>query len=267
MSKKTVHIRKSVYDLSAREISNLREAFNILYENRIYQEKAGILISDGHYMRNDMLFLPWARAYFADFEKALQAAVPDAKPVITLPYWDYTSKRAIKKGIPSLLSDPYYETTETDENGSKKITKNSNPFYMAEYDIPLRTFRNDEPNNKLLKLARGLARKAMKAADFVIFGTKIYLTDVQNHIYLGGSSANTNCTAYDPIFWFTHCQLDRFWDQWQKQPERKDLGKSSMPDSVLKASLNPFNKGKNGNKALKTEDVLNTENLGYMYVD
>jgi hypothetical protein len=129
----------------------------------------------------------------------------------------------------------------------------------------LHTFRNEEPNNKLLKLARIFARKAMKATDFVTFGTKIYLADIQSHIYLGGSSANTNCTANDPICWFTHCQLDRFWNQWQKQPKRKDLGELGMPDSVLNASLNPFSTDER--TALKTEDVLNTENLGYTYVD
>lgn len=266
MNTKTVHIRKSVYDLSEKEISNLRKAFRRLYKNRVYQEKAGILIKDGHYMRNDMLFLPWARAYFADFEKALQDAVPNAKPVITLPYWDYTSERAREEGIPPLLADPYYETRKKSRKGTKKVKKRPNPFYRAEYEIPLHTFRNDTPNNELLNSALALANKAMKADDFVTFGTEIYLTDVASHVYLGGSSANTNCTAYDPIFWFTHCQLDRFWDQWQKQPKRKDLGKSSMPDAVLNANLKPFSKAED-DKTLKTKDVLNTKNLGYMYAD
>ncbi len=265
MSKKDVHVRKSVYDLSEREISNLRKAFEKLYKNRVYQEKAGILITDGHYMRNDMLFLPWARAYFADFEKALQAAVPNAKPVIMLPYWDYTSETAREEGIPPLLADPYYETTKKDKDGVKKTTKKPNPFYRAEYNIPLYTFRNDAPNNKFLKSARNSARKAMNATDFVTFGTKIYVADIKSHIYLGGSSANTNCTAYDPIFWFTHCQLDRFWDQWQKQPERNDLGASTMPSSVLNAKLTPFSKDDEEETPLKAKDVLNTENLGYTY--
>lgn len=258
MNTKTVHIRKSVYDLSEKEISNLRKAFSRLYKNRVYQEKAGILIKDGHYMRNDMLFLPWARAYFADFEKALQDAVPNAKPVIMLPYWDYTSERAREEGIPPLFANPYYKT-------KKKGEKKPNPFYRAEYEIPLYTFRNDEPNNELLNSALELASKAMKAVDFVTFGTEIYLADIASHMYLGGSSADTNCTAYDPIFWFTHCQLDRFWNQWQKQPERKDLGASSMPNAVLNASLQPFSN--NEETTLKTTDVLNTENLGYIYVD
>ena len=258
MKKKTVHVRKSVYDLSEKEISNLRKAFNRLYKNRVYQEKAGILIKDGHYMRNDMLFLPWARAYFADFEKALQDAVPNAKPVIMLPYWDYTSKTAREEGIPPLLADQYYKT-------KKKGKKKSNPFYRAEYEIPLYTFRNDAPNNKLLDSALALSSKAMQADDFVTFGTEIYLADIASHMYLGGSSANTSCTAYDPIFWFTHCQLDRFWNQWQKQPEREDLGASGMPNSVLNASLQPFSNDEE--VTLKTTDVLNTENLGYTYVD
>jgi hypothetical protein len=212
-----------------------------------------------------MLFLPWARAYFSDFEKALQAAVPLAHPVITLPYWDYTSLTAIEAGIPPLLADPYYETTETDENGNEETVNIVNPFYMAEYDIPLRTFRTDEPNKELLKAAKVLAGKAMEAADFVTFGTEIYLTDVQSHRYLGGSSADANCTAYDPIFWFTHCQLDRFWYQWQHLPKNKGLGISGMPDAVLNASLKPFTISDDKKTALKTKDVLDTKYLGYCY--
>lgn len=270
MNTNRVLVRKSVYSLSVEEISNLRNAFNLLYStpaskergsSKIYQEKAGILIKDGHYLRNDLLFLPWARAYFSDFEKALQNALSNTDATITLPYWDYTSPRAIKEGIPPLFADQYYETIEMDENGVDQSVKVANPLYMAEYKTPLRTFRSDDQNQALLIKAKDLLETTMKSKDFVSFSTNLYPVDIISHTYIGGSSANTSCTAYDPIFWFTHCQLDHFWYQWQQEN-----GNTGMPESVLSAALNPFTKGKLGMAVLRTEDVLDTKNLGYTYL-
>ena len=270
MSNTQVHVRKSVYDLSDTEKSNLRTAFELLYSTpsssedgatMMYQNKAGILASEGHYQRNDMLFLPWARAYFSDFEKALQNVLPDAHPTITLPYWDYTSERAIEEGIPHLLSDQYYEVVETNAEDDEQLVQKINPLYVAQYDLPLLTFRKKDSDLSLLKSAQKFASFAMKAEDFISFGTEIYLTDVQSHIYIGGSSADTNTAAYDPIFWFTHCQLDHFWFQWQNGP----YGNEGIPNSVLNASLKPFKDG--GDNYLKTKDVLDTRNLGYTYLE
>ncbi|MDF1698604.1 MAG: tyrosinase family protein [Saprospiraceae bacterium] len=265
-----INIRKSVYDLSKKEIYNLRVAFERLYttpsENNesimMYQEKASILISDGHYQRNDMLFLPWARAYFADFEQALQNVFPDAKPSIALPYWDYTSKKAIARGIPSLLADEYYETVEKNEKGKKHKVIKKNPLHHATYTLPLQTFREEKKNTVLLRAARKCAKTALRSKDFVTFGTSIYLADIQSHIYIGGSSGNTNTTSFDPIFWFTHCQLDHFWFKWQQGA----FGNLGIPDSVLNASLKPFS-NPNAYSPMKTKDVLDTINLGYIYLD
>ena len=100
----------------------------------------------------------------------------------------------------------------------------------------------------------------MKISNFIDFGTSIYATDIVSHSYIGGSSANTQTTSYDPIFWFTHCQLDHFWWQWQQNhPD----GNDTVPNSVKSATLAPFMKTKK--EALKGKDVLNTEDLGYTY--
>lgn len=259
-----LNVRKSVYDLSNKEIEVLRDAFAKLYTQKLphkpymaYQEHAGILQSDGHYQRNDMLFLPWARAYFYNFERALQAVTRRRKQTVTLPYWDYTSKRAVKYGLPKLFSEPYYE--RKGKGGSKVIEVMPNPLYQAEYIIPFQTYREVNESTSLLEKAGKLAKAAFKQSNFIDFGTSIYATDIVSHSYIGGSSANTATTSYDPIFWFTHCQLDHFWWQWQQEnPTSND----TVPNSVKKAKLNPFQLDK---KAMKGADVLNTEDLGYTY--
>lgn len=259
----STYVRKSVYDLNEEEQQNLRNAFQALYEKPVvldssvvnafansYQELANILITAGHYQRNDLLFLPWARAYFFTFEQALRKV--DAS--ITLPYWDYTSAQAIEEGIPSLIADPTYH-----ENGVER----SNPLFSAKYKFPLQTYREVDENTKPLIAAGPVRDQAMQQTNFIDFSLGIYPVDIFSHAYIGGSSANTNTAAYDPIFWFTHCQLDHFWYQWQQLTEHQQV-----PSSVEKAELKPFlasATAEGGIGFLTGADVLDTANLGYTY--
>ena len=261
MEEQNVYERKSLYNLTPNELQQLRDAFVALYkqpmhENSLisryanyYQEIANILITQGHYQRNDLLFLPWARAYFWWFEQALRAMVPG----VSLPYWDYTSVTAVEEGIPDCLSQPYY----TNEDGVQA----ENPLYCAKYKYPLQTYREVPDTTNLLAAAALAVEPAMLKTNFVAFSTNIYPVDIFSHKYIGGSSLDTHTAAYDPIFWFTHCQLDHFWWQWQQDGERY-----SAPDSVLKASLKPFIVPKNETKEFLTgENVMNTLDLGYTY--
>lgn len=254
--------RKSVYALNSDEVLRLRNAFTALYNQPIagqqslvskyansYQEQASILITYGHYQRNDLLFLPWVRAYIHSFEQALQTV--DA--TLTMPYWDYTSTDAIKRGIPPLLADTTYE-----DNGKEL----PNPLYQANYKFPLQTFRAEQAETTALKAAVPLLQNALAETSFVDFSLAIYQVDIASHIYIGGSAKNTETTAYDPIFWFTHCQLDHFWAQWQGLHADQQV-----PSSVLSATLQPFWAKASDAKAsfLTGQDVSTTSELGYVY--
>lgn len=257
----TPYVRKSVYDLSTEEIERLRKAFKSLYDEPIaanqqlvsksanrYQQLANILITQGHYQRNDLLFLPWARAYFYEFEQALRKV----DPLVSLPYWDYTSKKAIAFGIPPVIADETYLV-----NG-EKVT---NPLFKAQYKFPLQTYREVNTSTKSLLAAVPVRNEAMAQDNFIDFSLSIYPVDIISHVYIGGSSKDTNTAAYDPIFWFTHCQLDHMWDQWQQ-------GKTDqqVPNSVLNASLKPFVQQVDSKAAFLTgADVMDTASLGYVY--
>lgn len=256
------YVRKSVYDLSSEEIQTLRNAFSDLYAKPVageqslvskfakrYQELANILITLGHYQRNDLLFLPWARAYFYTFEQALRTV----EPSVTLPWWDYTCQKAIEEGIPALLSDESY----VDANGQTQ----ANPLFQAAYKFPVKTYREVADSTAALSSAVPVKEAAMSQSEFVNFSVGIYPVDIISHVYIGGSSANTNTAAYDPIFWFTHCQLDHFWWQWQQQHDNQ-----GMPGSVMNAKLQPFvQQSEDASVFLTGSDVLNTEDLGYTY--
>lgn len=258
-----LYVRKSVYSLTDEEETALRDAFTQLYQQPVaanqdlvnkfpnkYQELSAILDAFGHYQRTDLLFLPWARAYFWWFEQALRTVNPD----VSLPYWDYTSQTAIEQGLPTLF------TAETYVNANGATVEN--PLLKAKYLYPFDTYREVKPNTSLLADAARLVPGAMTKDNFVDFSMAIYPVDIFSHSYVGGSLANTHSTAYEPLFWFTHCQLDHFWWQWQQSHG------SEAPKAVLNAQLSPFWREAGGEKQLlKGSDVMNTIELGYAYQD
>ena len=101
----------------------------------------------------------------------------------------------------------------------------------------------------------------MAETDFVNFSMAIYPVDIFSHSYVGGSLANTHSTAYDPLFWFTHCQLDHFWWQWQNAHNNY-----LAPASVLETKMSPFTiDDGSGLKIIRGLGVMNTNDLGYTY--
>ncbi|MCE7993609.1 MAG: tyrosinase family protein [Roseivirga sp.] len=257
-----IYSRKSIYALSGDEKTALRDAFSVLYttpeadsqslESKVpkrYQQLAIILNEFGHYQWNDLLFLPWARAYFWWFEQALRSVSPG----ISLPYWDYTSSRAIAEGLPEFFTDETYVSSDG--------TTKANPLLLANYKFPFSTFREVKENTDLLSKAAKLIPEVNNQTGFIDFSLSVYPVDILSHSYIGGSSANPNSASYDPVFWFTHCQLDHLWWQWQK-----DHHDHEVPVSVKKTQLMPFTKESDEKSVILTgEDVLNTVELGYRY--
>lgn len=257
-----IYQRKSVYALSEDEKTVLRDAFHTMYETpaisdqglvknvpQRYQQLSAILNQYGHYEWNDLLFLPWARAYMWWFEQALRSVAPG----ISLPYWDYTSDEAIAGGLPDLFTREEYLSAD----GSIK----ANPLLMADYKYPFHSYRELKADTSLLQQAAALLPGVNAQTGFVDFSLAVYPVDILSHSYLGGSSANTQSTSYDPVFWFTHCQLDHLWWQWQESHNNHEA-----PVSVQKTELLPFTEVTDGKPTMLTgADVLNTIQLGYTY--
>ena len=63
---------------------------------------------------------------------------------------------------------------------------------------------------------------------------------------------NIGTSAFDPIFWSHHVQIDRLWYLWQLKN-----GNDSIPQDYLGLPLAPF--------PLTVKDVLDIQQLGYSY--
>jgi tyrosinase len=260
--------RKNLRNLTSEEIDTLRNAFSGMYADKQqrYQSFTNILLNYGHATQNDLNFLTWNRAFFNAFEQLLLEYAPG----FGLPYWDYTEEESINSGLPDFISEAEYETG--DGNTAP------NPLFQGPGIIKMVTLRDTKPSpSPILKGALELANSALEEKTYQNFTFQLFPVDVASHIWVGGSMTDLNAAPFDPLFWFSHCNLDRYWNSWQQK--QADLGKKTMPATVLSAKLKPFEKASKGKLAMlnlfnKTDkpvlyltgdDVINIEDLGYCY--
>lgn len=246
--------RQNLRSLTSDQVYRLRKAFEALYADpyQRYQSFADILLNDGHATQNDMDFLTWNRAFFWSFENLLVAQ----DPTLALPYWDYTEEESIQSGLPDILTEPTYN----DPNDPDQLVK-PNPLLFGFGKTKLITFRQTKKPASLA-VAKEIATQALQYKDYPSYLIHYYPADVTSHVWIGGSMTDLHAAPFDPLFWFSHCNLDRYWDTWQQG--FSDLGASTMPPTVLSAKLKPF-KAPGSDELLTGSGVLDTQSLGYGY--
>ena len=96
----------------------------------------------GYSQHQNVLFLPWYRAYLLYFENALiDAAPPSEKSLVAVSYWDTTASETLAEGIPHWLMDHF---VTIDDNG------NTIPNPLLDYMLP-EAMLSSESNPKFAK--------------------------------------------------------------------------------------------------------------------
>jgi tyrosinase len=198
--------RKNILNLAGGEADAFRKAVQALQDlsdpNRNYTHFANIhMVSCIHGCE---LFLPWHRAYILDYEDALRQV---SGSQVTLPYWDWIGTPA----IPDLFTTPAL----------------LHPRAPNDPNFPLPTA--DEIQN------------ALHITEFFRFGgthrrpgippTPGQIDNLHGmvHLWVGGDMADVTTfkSAFDPIFWSHHSNVDRLWAQWQR-----DFGNDGPTDTT-----------------------------------
>jgi hypothetical protein len=84
----------------------------------------------------------------------------------------------------------------------------------------------------------------------------------------GGNMSDISISAFDPLFWLHHCNMDRFFYNWLKHTKIDD---TTFSKNCLDATLAPFSKrpifGWQNNKTdfLLLQDVLDIHQYPYVY--
>lgn len=183
------------------------------------------------------IFLPWHRAYLYRLEQALQDRVPG----VTLPWWDWTTTRAIPPAFAAsdaLGGSPTLVTAADVREGGQVLDETS----RAPGD-PRRL-----PGPEAL-------RDVLGEPSFAVFSDACESIHDAVHVWVGGTMANVSYAAFDPLFWAHHCMIDRVWWLWQQAGRMNAVPAPGWERLVLE----PFN--------LTVGDVLNANALGFDYAD
>jgi Common central domain of tyrosinase len=207
-------------------------------------------------------FLSWHRAYLIVTERKLREMT--GKSAIAFPYWNWSSDRAIPAAYANEGSPLAAALRHTPRR----------PITDGEVDY----FRSDPVRSKLGVAALGAAR--FQAADEREIGssfggiarpneTKRYgnsrLEGVPHgpiHNYVGGYMADFETAARDPIFFAHHGNLDKLWEIWRSDPEKRATEPRDL--EFLKHQF-PFSWIDGSTTLISVEETLSTERLGYRY--
>ena len=240
-------LRKNVTALSSAEIDLLKRAFFGIMaldpktasdpvDPKSYFGLAAVHgLPNAFCMHHVDAYNPWHREYMKAFEDALRS-VPGCADV-TLPYWD------ISQPVPPVLYEPPFD----------KYTLPADIGDSAVYPIGYVTQRYDAETiqkNLLTPVSvPGDIGEALPSSRWGAYGTSgfqkfIIAAHDSAHDACGPTMSDQDVAAYDPIFWFFHCNWDRLWESWQVLVNATDVpGFTSTLDGStdwLSLALDPY---------------------------
>jgi tyrosinase len=261
----TIRVRKNLARLSDEEIATLKTAFAGLMDREpsepgSYFALAGIHWLPGgwdgvkgrckHHVNG---YNPWHRALLKVFEDALRS-VPGCEDV-TLPYWD------ISTPLPDVLQEEPFASYTLQADPAAGITPNPGFFpgstsrYTAEEiaaNLADRGFAADSATSLRQSRWGVYSSSGPAGADNPSGGGGGYQQfSIQahdsGHMSIGDWMSQQEIAAFDPVFWFFHCNLDRLWLSWQHNAGaetligfKSTLGTDTAWLAPLGNSLPPF---------------------------
>ena len=216
-------------DVNGPEIAKLRKAFEGIMARDPDDPTSYFAVAGQHWLptpdvycrHHENAYNPWHRAYLMTFENALRSV--EGCEDVTLPYWDIASGK-----MPEILSQPPFDKyviprklvsldqqwiydagTVTSRYPDATILDNID----VQYDVSGR-----------IQTALGASRwedfNGWHADDPWISGqprhSGIIVAHDGGHVSCGTTMENQDIAAFDPIFWFFHCNWDRLWWRWQQ---------------------------------------------------
>lgn len=247
-----VQIRRNASQLTPKELAAFRDAVEALQgfpDTRGWQYFAGWHWVPQQWCEHypSKLFLPWHRSYLYHLELALQAHHAG----VTLPWWDWVAEDAIPQA--------YDGAPQQNPLAGGPIA----PVGAApQPDWPTETSRNpgaavsEDPSVLPLPL-KNRYDWLMKPTEYDEFSRRLAMLHNNVHVWTGGTMAQVNWAAYDPVFFAHHAMVDRLWRIWQVANPGA-LPAPDLLDTPLVSGTKPI---------LTVREVLDVQTLGYDYAD
>ncbi len=215
-------------------------------------------------------FLPWHRAFLAVTEWKLRALSGD--PTLALPYWNWSTDRRLPAPFTragSALADAVRCTPDRDLRGVEVDHLTFDPVRapLGVAGLEARSF-TARTLEAIPTSFGGIAKP--NAGGW--HGRSRMETVPHNaiHNYVGGEAPDGSVgdmteladSAFDPIFFAHHGNLDRLWEIWREDPACKATEPTDR-DFTTKQFLFPWLDGTI--VEVPMADVLDTRRLGYVY--
>lgn len=227
-------IRKNQKDLTNNEQDAFKDGITQLIANGTFSSIVQIHADMNHQMHgtgtNYYLgyhrFLPWHRVFLSELEKELQKV--DSS--LFIPYWKWTEDR----DIPDWLKD-FMPSGIVDEDGD-----------------PLNITRTPGANQNSPIPESGLIQDIMSEDTYHRFVIRLEHAHNFVHSWIGGRMNDIFYSPSDPLFWLHHTEMDRRWNEWQKDNPNEDP--VLVDDETI---MDPWQ--------TTAQDVKNIDSLDYKY--
>lgn len=274
----TAILRKDVLSLSEAEINLLKKAFQGLRDRDSdindrfsFFNLAGVHWYPGprryiHCRHHDNEYNPWHRAYLIVFENALRSV--EGCEDVTLPYWDILGEE-----LPSwVFEEPFYPYPYPhnlmDYTGTTVFKTKDEPIHRYDAaDIRRRVFSRTSPIPTSINTA--ISAPTWEKFNGWSGNSSLHNAIIEahdnGHGTCGLTVSNPATAAFDPLFWFFHCNWDRLWWKWQMEKDATTIesfkAKLEEPDGWLddkpENMLKPFN--------IQSFDMINSKDWNVDY--
>ena len=213
-------IRRNVKDLDSNELELLHSAFSELMKRDIKAYNSFYSLADDHRrycVHHADHFLPWHRLHLLEFENALRSLGP-AYENLTLPYWDFTN--ITNDDVDIFFNEARYPYFYRYRYPDGSYTQ------RYEFETMKANYLQAIPSEGNIKHRVNAVLRMKSWNDFDGFSASACTTSTPEqgglngvhdtaHNATGPTFQSQTETAFDPLFWFFHCNWDRLWWKWQ----------------------------------------------------
>ena len=199
--------RRDAENLSKEEVNRLALAFQTITERAPDHPQSYFALANIHWfpapvncLHHEERYNPWHRIFIDQFETALQS-VPGCED-IKLPYWN-----VVKEPPKWMFQPPFFSYT---------FQLDAAPQYPAGTKTKRHSAAQIRDNITGLDV-EGTIRDALDAPKFERFTDLIEQAHDDGHVSIGPAMQTPDIAAFDPIFWFFHCNWERMWWAWQQR--------------------------------------------------
>jgi len=210
-------VRRNAATLSNDEVELLKKAFSGIMARETTDPKSYFAIAgvhwfpDPHCVHHAPHYNPWHRVYMDRFEAALRSV--DGCENIKMPYWD------ILQPVPAWLFQAPFDsyTIPVDVSPTHPAGTKTQRFSKEVIEANIAEYRIGET-----------IKRALDAPQWDTFTRTIEQAHDDGHVSIGPAATGMgrpSVAAFDPIFWFFHCNWERMWWAWQDRHDAGTLGR------------------------------------------